>query len=201
MNQLQEAFFDWRDVADRSVAFHTGTAISFRQWLWRAVGDLARDPGPVEKNIASVERAHQVALGTSAFWRSPLMIVTFYSYKGGVGRSMAMVNVAEVLVRRGYSVVLCDWDSRGSGAGALRRRRQGDRGALARAAGHHGFLLDDKAVMARPSSDVSDAAGEFSEGRGRPPPTPVLVRKASPSETTEEGLPPSADRRETWRRG
>ena len=38
------------------------------------------------------------------------MIVTFYSFKGGVGRSMAMVNVAEILAERGYRVLLCDWD-------------------------------------------------------------------------------------------
>ena len=29
------------------------------------------------------------------------MIFTFYSFKGGVGRSMALANVADVLARRG----------------------------------------------------------------------------------------------------
>jgi WD40 repeat protein len=38
------------------------------------------------------------------------MIVTFYSFKGGVGRSMAMANVAEILAGAGYQVVACDWD-------------------------------------------------------------------------------------------
>jgi WD40 repeat protein len=38
------------------------------------------------------------------------MIVTFYSFKGGVGRSMALVNVAEILADRGYRVIVCDWD-------------------------------------------------------------------------------------------
>jgi hypothetical protein len=38
------------------------------------------------------------------------MIVTFYSFKGGVGRSMALVNVAEILADRGYRVIACDWD-------------------------------------------------------------------------------------------
>ncbi len=38
------------------------------------------------------------------------MIVTFYSYKGGVGRSMALVNVGELLADWGYRVLLCDWD-------------------------------------------------------------------------------------------
>jgi cellulose biosynthesis protein BcsQ len=38
------------------------------------------------------------------------LIVTFYSFKGGVGRSMALVNVAELLADRGYKVIICDWD-------------------------------------------------------------------------------------------
>ena len=38
------------------------------------------------------------------------MIVTFYSYKGGVGRSMAMANVADILARRGASVLMVDFD-------------------------------------------------------------------------------------------
>lgn len=38
------------------------------------------------------------------------MIVTFYSYKGGVGRSMALANVAQWLRLRGLRVVIVDWD-------------------------------------------------------------------------------------------
>lgn len=38
------------------------------------------------------------------------MIYTFYSYKGGVGRSMAMANVAEILYRRGLKVLMVDFD-------------------------------------------------------------------------------------------
>ena len=38
------------------------------------------------------------------------MIYTFYSYKGGVGRSMALANVAEWLYLRGLRVVVIDWD-------------------------------------------------------------------------------------------
>jgi hypothetical protein len=38
------------------------------------------------------------------------MIYTFYSYKGGVGRSMAVANVAEWLYRQGLRVVMVDWD-------------------------------------------------------------------------------------------
>ncbi len=38
------------------------------------------------------------------------MIFTFYSYKGGVGRSMALANVAEWLYLQGLRVVMIDWD-------------------------------------------------------------------------------------------
>jgi MinD-like ATPase involved in chromosome partitioning or flagellar assembly len=37
-------------------------------------------------------------------------IVTFYSYKGGVGRSMALANIAVLLARRGLNVLSVDWD-------------------------------------------------------------------------------------------
>jgi tetratricopeptide (TPR) repeat protein/cellulose biosynthesis protein BcsQ len=38
------------------------------------------------------------------------MICTFYSYKGGVGRSMALANVADVMARRGFKVLVVDFD-------------------------------------------------------------------------------------------
>ena len=38
------------------------------------------------------------------------MIFTFYSYKGGVGRSMALANVAQWLYLQGLRVVMIDWD-------------------------------------------------------------------------------------------
>ena len=38
------------------------------------------------------------------------MIYTFYSYKGGVGRSMALANVAECFYEKGLRVLIVDWD-------------------------------------------------------------------------------------------
>lgn len=38
------------------------------------------------------------------------MIFTFYSYKGGVGRSMALANVAEFFYQYGLNVLIVDWD-------------------------------------------------------------------------------------------
>ncbi len=37
-------------------------------------------------------------------------IVTFYSYKGGVGRTMTLANVAVLLARWGYKALIVDWD-------------------------------------------------------------------------------------------
>ena len=37
-------------------------------------------------------------------------VVTFYSYKGGVGRSFALANVAVLLSRWGFKVLCVDWD-------------------------------------------------------------------------------------------
>ena len=38
------------------------------------------------------------------------MIFTFYSFKGGVGRSMALANVAELFAQRGLKVLMIDFD-------------------------------------------------------------------------------------------
>lgn len=37
-------------------------------------------------------------------------IITFYSYKGGVGRSMSLANIAFELVKRNKKVLMVDWD-------------------------------------------------------------------------------------------
>ncbi len=42
-------------------------------------------------------------------------IVTFYSYKGGTGRSMAVANVAWILASNGYKVLAIDWDMEAPG--------------------------------------------------------------------------------------
>ncbi|MBY5783875.1 AAA family ATPase [Rhizobium leguminosarum] len=39
-----------------------------------------------------------------------MFTITFYSYKGGVGRTMALVNVAAELARRGRKVLIIDFD-------------------------------------------------------------------------------------------
>jgi cellulose biosynthesis protein BcsQ len=37
-------------------------------------------------------------------------VVTFYSYKGGVGRTMALANIATILAQWGKKVLMIDWD-------------------------------------------------------------------------------------------
>ncbi len=40
----------------------------------------------------------------------PGIVYTFYSYKGGVGRSMALANCATLLAKWGHKVLIVDWD-------------------------------------------------------------------------------------------
>jgi cellulose biosynthesis protein BcsQ len=47
------------------------------------------------------------------------VICTFYSYKGGVGRSMALANVGEWFYLHGLRVVLVDWDLEAPGLEAF----------------------------------------------------------------------------------
>lgn len=37
-------------------------------------------------------------------------IITFYSFKGGVGRTMALANIAVLLAQRGLNILAVDWD-------------------------------------------------------------------------------------------
>ena len=45
-------------------------------------------------------------------------MITFYSYKGGTGRSMALANVACYLARK-YRVLAIDWDLDAPGLGEI----------------------------------------------------------------------------------
>ena len=64
----------------------------------------------IEKTQGSVPRAGG---GTMTSPRTLGEIITFYSYKGGTGRSMALSNVACLLAKgpsRGKGVLMIDWD-------------------------------------------------------------------------------------------
>jgi MinD-like ATPase involved in chromosome partitioning or flagellar assembly len=43
------------------------------------------------------------------------MIYTFYSFKGGVGRTMALANIAELFYQAGLKVLMVDWDMEAPG--------------------------------------------------------------------------------------
>jgi Tfp pilus assembly protein PilF/cellulose biosynthesis protein BcsQ len=49
----------------------------------------------------------------------PLPFITFYSFKGGVGRSMALINVAGIMAGRGFRVLAIDLDLEAPGVSYL----------------------------------------------------------------------------------
>ncbi len=59
------------------------------------------EPSAPEENRAPDATSGQV---------KPGVVYTFYSYKGGVGRSMALVNVGVIMATQGLRVLLVDWD-------------------------------------------------------------------------------------------
>ena len=48
-------------------------------------------------------------------------IITFYSYKGGVGRTLALANMATQMVRWGRRVLLVDFDLEAPGLDSMLR--------------------------------------------------------------------------------
>ena len=85
-------------------------------------------------------------------------VVTFYSYKGGVGRSFALANIAVLLARWGYRVLCIDWDLEAPGL-------------------HHYFapMLTDP-----PERGVIDLVDDFRVGQLRPAEYPVQLTGGDP---------------------
>jgi hypothetical protein len=105
------------------------------------------------------------------------VIVTFYSYKGGVGRSMAMVNVGEILADWGYRVVLCDWDLEAPGL---------ERYVVERDVADPGFEDELRTYVARPG--LMDLLREYKEALCQPPrPADDRGASADPATHTEVG--------------
>lgn len=73
-------------------------------------------------------------------------VITFYSYKGGVGRSFTLANTAVLLARWGYRVLAVDWDLEAPGL-------------------HHYF---GPVLSAEPAGGVVDLAHDFLAGRTAP---------------------------------
>ena len=89
------------------------------------------------------------------------MIFTFYSYKGGVGRSMAMASVAHLLARRGLRVLAIDFDL--EAPGLERYFFDGERSKAVRA--QPGLLDLIQAYRKALSDEAAFASGEFKRWR------------------------------------
>lgn len=77
-------------------------------------------------------------------------VITFYSYKGGTGRTMALANTAWILAANGFRVLTVDWDLEAPGLGHFFRPFL-DQEALAATTGVIDLIMDyrDEAVRAR----------------------------------------------------
>ncbi len=80
-------------------------------------------------------------------------VLTFYSYKGGVGRSFTLANVALLLARWGYRVLTVDWDLEAPGL-------------------HHYFA---PVLPKDPAGGVVDLAYDFLDGAEKPRAHPIRL--------------------------
>ena len=111
------------------------------------------------------------------------MIVTFYSYKGGVGRSMALANVAAWFRLQGLRVVMIDWDLEAPGLESFFATDPGERGLLQARVGLLDLLNTYKDLFLSLPKPVPSAA---ESARGGSDPLEQFV------ETLDEMLPPIA---------
>lgn len=87
-------------------------------------------------------------------------LVTFYSFKGGIGRTTALVSCAWQLAKQGKSVAVVDLDLEAPGAGTLLNRAQPARGVL-------DFLLAFMITDERDAGGVLVAATELGADQER----------------------------------
>ena len=86
------------------------------------------------------------------------MIFTFYSYKGGVGRSMALANTADLLCREGLRVLMVDFDLEAPG---LEKFFPVDHRKIRRQAGLLDLLASYKRAMARDPDRGAESGEEL----------------------------------------
>ncbi|MSV28373.1 MAG: tetratricopeptide repeat protein, partial [Bryobacterales bacterium] len=82
-------------------------------------------------------------------------IVTFYSYKGGTGRSMVLANVAWILASKGNRVLAIDWDLEAPGLHRYFRPFLADRD-LSDSPGLIDFVIDYVEKVLTPGSPVQE---------------------------------------------
>jgi MinD-like ATPase involved in chromosome partitioning or flagellar assembly len=86
--------------------------------------------------------------------------ITFYSYKGGTGRTMALSNVAWILASNGYDVLVIDWDLEAPGMHRYLRPFLIDP-ELASTPGLIDFLWDAAEVSMTPPNTENSAEIDF----------------------------------------
>lgn len=111
------------------------------------------------------------------------MIVTFYSYKGGVGRSMALANLAAWFRLQGLQVVMIDWDLEAPGLESFFATDSAERGVLRAKVGLVDLISMYKDVFPSLPKPVPASAGS---SRGGSDSLAQFV------ETLDEMLPPIA---------
>src|SRR2546422_1146211 len=84
-----------------------------------AIGSVKPQRSARSERLVGTSRRHLDQYNTKPAWPGSrkLMsetpkgrIVTFYSYKGGTGRSMALANIGWILASNGKRVLVIDWD-------------------------------------------------------------------------------------------
>ena len=95
-------------------------------------------------------------IAATASKKPPGRIVTFYSYKGGTGRSMALANIAWILASKGLRVLVIDWDLEAPGLHRYFQPFLRDK-SLASSEGIIDFIIDfASAAVSRPTSEEND---------------------------------------------
>ncbi len=101
-------------------------------------------------------------------------IVTFYSFKGGVGRSLALINVAFGLVKRGRNVLVVDMDLEAPGISSFLARNK----ELAKPFGKDAIDLVGMAIKhAREHPDATTYDSFFPEVGGLEYAVPIAKKK------------------------
>ena len=107
--------------------------------------------------------------------KEPGKIITFYSYKGGTGRSMAMANLAWILASQGKRVLTLDWDLEAPG---LHRY-------------FYPFLLDKDLMY---SDGLIDFVIKFAEAAATPDAAPLVEKAGSKKESRKTKEQPESDK-------
>src|SRR5579872_709275 len=93
--------------------------------------------------------------GSAGQSRAAGRIVTFYSFKGGTGRSMAVANVAWILAANGRRVLVADWDLESPGLHRFFQPFLGDR-EVWEGPGIVDLIRDYERAVARTDPDSRD---------------------------------------------